>query len=150
MPNAKLIGPILDTLATMLRGMKSDTLDTLPAFAEVKVGMGLSVNSPSARVMPRKTVFTDDQGQSRAEVHLVTIRLGITGSDPDELTARMVKYVTAVDAAIEKMQDTEWPDYVLSSGRFVTEHDYGAIYSGNNGLACWPEIHVAVKAEEWR
>ena len=81
---------------------------------------------------------------ARVELHLITIRLGIAGSDPEQLTQDCIAYVKAVDAAVAEAQ---LPEGMLRA--YVMEHDYGALFRNQGGgLAYWPELHCAVAVEE--
>jgi hypothetical protein len=141
---SQLIQPILDGFKTLL--IASGATGALPVFGKVAImpSNGVLASPPQAWVSPGRTQFPNQgEGNMRNEAHAVTIRLGISGTDPEELTTRTVAYVQAVDAAIAAF--TGWPNYVLRV--FVSEHDYGPMYA-KGGLAYFPDLHCVVSVEE--
>jgi hypothetical protein len=144
---SQLIQPILDGFVALLQQMEF-TAD--PAFASVGYAWtGLLINAPAAWAMPGRTAFPDrGDGTLRQQIHSVTIRLGITGSDPEELTKRALRYVQAVDAAIQAMPNTLWGNAIRVLRVFVVEHDYGVMWKNAGTVAFWPDIHLEVEVEE--
>ncbi|HEX4311884.1 MAG TPA: hypothetical protein VHZ25_17775 [Acidobacteriaceae bacterium] len=146
---SELIKPILDRFALLLNTMTMP--NGLTPFATIgRAWTGLLVNPPGAWVMPGRTAFPNQgEGTTRSQIHAITIRLGLTGADPEELTARALAYVQAVDAAIEELLDVSWPDFVKYV--YVVEHDYGSMWTkGQGSVAMWPDIHCQVEVEELR
>jgi hypothetical protein len=143
---SELIQPIVDCFKAILQGMTADQLGDLPAFRGVdQVWNGTLINSPEAHVLGIRTSFPDrGEGSARNQVHAVTIRLGITGTDPESLVKQAIRYVQAVDLAID--QFAGWPDYFKYC--YVAVHDYGPLFARANGLAVWPDIHCEVEVEE--
>jgi hypothetical protein len=144
---SELINPVLQRFKAILSTMQMPT--GLAPFQTVGIAWtGLLVNAPGAWVMPGRTVFPNQgEGTTRSQIHAVTIRLGITGADPEELTGRAIAYVQAVDAAIGALRDVDWPNFVKYV--FVAEHDYGSMWSkGQGSVAMWPDIHCQVEVEE--
>ena len=138
---SELIQPVLDAFLALLSA--SGATGAQPVFGNVFVGppTGVLANPPAAWVIPGRTQFPDQgEGNIRTEVHLVTVRLGITGTDPAELTTRTVAYVQAVDQAINNYKG--WPGMAANAcdgsmlvlRAWVMEHDYGPMFS----LEIWP------------
>ncbi|HWE50469.1 MAG TPA: hypothetical protein VG273_11790 [Bryobacteraceae bacterium] len=142
---SELIQPILAGFKTLLSA--NGALGSLAAFGQVLISpsTGLLISDTAAWIAPRNTQFPN-QGDSNArpQVHAVTVRLGITGSDPEELTTRTLAYVKATDAAIGAYGG--WPAYVLRV--FVSEHDYGPMYTRGGSMAFWPDLHCLIEVEE--
>lgn len=145
-----LIQPIIDGVKSMLQALECGEDD---AFRTVAVAWtGLLVNPPAAWVMPGRTQFPDrDDGTTRKEVHAVTIRLGLSGSDPDELTYRAMRYVGYVDDAVENLLNTVWGNTIRVLHVVVLEHNYGLMWHNSQGtVAVWPDLHIEVEVEELR
>ncbi len=88
---SQLIQPILDSFQTLLTAPGST--GALAPFGNVYIGppTGVLLNPPTAWVIPGRTQFPDQgEGNTRKEFHLVTVRLGIAGTDAEELTTRNV------------------------------------------------------------
>lgn len=144
---SQLIQPILDGFKSLLQNIQFGADDQLRDIGQQWTGN--LVNPPGAWVMPGKTQFPDrGEGTVRSQVHGITIRIGLTGSDPEELSARALRYVQAVDAAIEAMPNTSWGDTLRVLYVFVAEHDYGVMWRSGNVVAMWPDIHLEVEVEE--
>jgi len=152
---SQLIQPILDAFFDLL--CAKGATGSEPPFGDVFIGppTGVIVNPPTAWVIPVRTQFPDQgEGNMRNETHLVTVRLGITGLNPAELTTRTVAYVKAVDLAINCYKG--WPGMASNAGdgsmlalrAWVMEHDYGPMYKLNNVGAYWPDLHCQVEVEE--
>jgi hypothetical protein len=141
---SQLIGPVLTAMQAVVTGA---SLGTLKGFATVQIGEAVAINTPCAFVLPVRTGFPNrGEGSARNQVHTITVRMCITGSDPVQLAADCLAYVQAVDAAINDSPASAWPDYVLYV--FVAELDYGGMYSKGGGIAYWPEIHCSIEVEE--
>ena len=143
---SQLIQPILDAVEAVV---KAAPLGNLTPFVNVKQGESVPVNFPCAFVIPRRTQFPDSgEGNMRNELHSVTVRLGILGTETLQLTKDCIAYVAAVDGAIQaSFPGPMWPNFVLRP--FVMEHDFGALFSRQGGgLAYWPEIHLLIGVEE--
>lgn len=142
---SELIEPVLNWMKGIVAG--AGLSDGLRPFAQVKVGFAPAVNAPAAFVMPAKTQFPNaGEGSGRNQTHLLTVRLCIVGSEPEQLTRDCLRYVKSIDAAMEGAPQTGMPPYMLRA--FVIEHDYGPLFEGKGGLAYWPEIHCLVEVEE--
>jgi hypothetical protein len=144
---SELIQPILDGFVALLKGM---SFGSDPALATVGYAWtGTLINAPGAWVMPGRTQFPErGAGNGRNMIHGVTIRLGITGADPEELTPRVLRYVQAVDAAIQALLNTTWGNTIRVLYVFIVEHDYGRIWTNGGTVAFWPDIHIEVEVEE--
>jgi hypothetical protein len=140
------IGPILDKFVNLLTAMPAPDGMATP-FLEVRLGAAPARNFPNASVIPTRTQFAPDM-DTRSQGHGVTVRVGVTGSDPEAVVRMALAYVRAVDLAYAGSLDVDWPEGCLR--RFVIEHDYGAMYQGkeSGGLAMWPELHFLVECEE--
>jgi hypothetical protein len=121
---AALIAPLVDSFVALLQAMGT--------FNAVRRGWhGVLVNPPEAAVMPGKTQF-EAEGTTRANVNAITVRLGIQGADPEELTMRCMATVQAVDAAIEAWFNAgSFPPQVTNV--YVIEHDYGQLWGKQGG-----------------
>lgn len=138
------IEPVCDALMALLQAV---TVDDLPPFGRVELGSTVTlISPPEASVIPLQTAFPDGGASngSRVQEHFITVRLGLVGSDPEQLTRDALAYVRAVDAAISSY--TDWPDSRLNV--FVASHNYGVMFKGDRGVAYWPELQVQVSAEE--
>lgn len=138
------IEPFCDALLTVLEAV---TVPGLPSFGRVELGSAVTLmQPPEAEVIPSRTVFTDEGSVngSRPQAHYVTVRLGLVGSEPGQLTRDVIAYVRAVDLAISEYDG--WPDARLQV--FVVSHDYGVMFKGDGGVAYFPELQVQISAEE--
>lgn len=144
---SQLIQPILDGFVSLLKTL---SFGDDPALLTVGYAWtGNLINPPGAWVMPGKTQFPGrGEGTLRSQIHSVTIRLGITGADPEELTLRTLRYVQTVDAAIEALPNTAWGNGIRVLYVFVAEHDYGVMWSHQQTVAFWPELHIEIEVEE--
>ena len=145
----ELMQPIVDQFVALLGAMGAAELGALPAFVKVRQGWTpVLVNAPEAAVLPIRTSFAQEGGAGAVEaVHQITVRLGITGADPEELTTRAVAYVRAVDGAINAWARAgHFPGYTLQV--FVAEHDYGQMFVGNGKHAYWPDLYCQGTVEE--
>jgi len=144
---SELIQPILDGFISLLQNLQfaSD-----PPLAEVKYSWtGQLINPPTASVLAGRTLFpAHGEGNLRSMIHQITIRLGIVGSDPEELTQRVMRYVQAVDAAIQALPNTVWGNTIRVTYVYIAEHDYGRMWTSGATVAFWPDIHLAVEVEE--
>lgn len=143
---AELIQPIIDGFVALLQGMATNQLGDLPAFRAVDcVWNGTLINPPEAHVLGVRTSFPGrGEGSARNQIHQITLRFAISGTDPKTLVDQARKYVKAVDLAISQYEG--WPDYVLYV--YIAEHDYGPLFAKSNGLAVFPDIHCEVEVEE--
>ena len=143
MANPQFIAPVVSWLVGVLQ---SANLGTLAPFADVKQSWtGVVINWPPAAVMPRSSGFDPEiVGASHSE-NLFTVKFGVNGMDPDQVTADAMSYMLAIDQAIE---GAAWlPQF---SRVFVQGHDYGPLYSHlkDGGFAKFPELHLLVEVYE--
>ena len=140
---AEFIGPVVEWLVGVLGQMEFGDLG-LEAFAEVRQSWtGVVVNWPPAAVMPRSSAFDPEiQGLSHSS-NLLTVKFGVNGTDPDEVTRMAEKYMKAVDDAIRRATPPEQVTHV-----HIHQHDYGPLYGREGMIARFPEMHVEVEVYE--
>jgi hypothetical protein len=140
----------LDVVASIL---KADTAAILQAMETPRdplrgVGRaftGLMPAAPYAWVMPRSTAF-DDTTNPETQQDLVTVKIGITGGDPEAVAEAALDYVAAVDRALRDADYTELDPTILHL--HVHVHDYGPLFEGKGAFARFPEIHLEVTRVE--
>jgi len=144
---AKFIGPVVDDLVAILKKYTPQTLGGLEPFVDFgKAFTGVVPNFPATWVMPVRTLF-DPEGSLVGEQHQLVVKYGVSGSEPDALEVAGVRYMKALDDAIGLAVPGDWQ--VTPKNVFITEHDYGSLFSHAGGLmAKFPEMHVLVEIEE--
>jgi hypothetical protein len=143
------IAPIVTALQGILASYMPDALEGsgLPAFLQVgAVFTGIMNNPPEAWVMGVRTQI-DDAGNSLFQKHLVTVKFGVTASDPDNLWTAAAVYAKAISDAIAAAQPADW-GVVVPNHATVIEHDYGPVFQKDGVLARFPECHVEVEVNE--
>jgi hypothetical protein len=146
----RYIGTSIDVVRAIL---EADTPRPLAAMATPReplrgigrVFTGLMPAAPYAWVMPRTTTF-DDSTEPETEYDLVTVKLGVTGGDPEALIEAALDYVSAVDEALRDAQTEELDETILHL--HVHAHDYGPVYELKGAFARFPEIHLEVTRRE--
>ena len=141
MATPQFIAPIVSWLVSVLQNAN---MGALPAFAEVKQSWtGAVINWPPAAVMPRSSGFDAEiTGGSHSE-NLFTVKFGVNGRDPDQVTADAMSYMLAIDQAIEAAATLPQISRV-----FVQEHDYGPLFQKDGNFAKFPELHLLVEVYE--
>jgi hypothetical protein len=118
-----------------------------PAFLDIgSVFTGVMDNPPEAWVMGSRTQI-DDEGNSLAEKHLVTVKFGVTASDPDDLWTAAAAYMKAISDAMAMAQANDW-GAVIPNHAHVFEHDYGPVFQKGGVLARFPECHIEIEVNE--
>ena len=139
MASPQFIAPLVTWLVGVVQGASTP----IP-FAEVKQSWtGVVMNWPSAAVMPRTSGFDPEfNGASHSE-NVLTVKFGVNGMDPDQVTADAMSYMLAIDQAIET---ATWPPQV--SRVFVQSHDYGPLFTKDGNFAKFPELHLLLEVYE--
>lgn len=150
MANPQFILIALNCIQSILENDTAELLANMAtprdAFREFKWAFtGMMVNPPTVWIMPRTTQISDE-GQLIEQVHLVTVRIGLMGGDPEDIAHAAVDYMTAVDLALRNAAVSELDETILHL--HPQEHDYGPLFQGNGGFAKFPELHVAVESVE--
>jgi hypothetical protein len=144
---AEFIAPVVDWLIGVIATAASYPTwpEGLEGFAEVrKSWTGVCVNWPPVAVMPLGTSF-DPEGQVVNEAHAFTIKFGVNGDDPDQVTVDAMAYMKALDDLI---QAAAWDPALGLSRVFVSKHDYGPLFGKDGSFAKFPELHLEVEALE--
>jgi hypothetical protein len=144
---AEFIAPVVEWLLGVLRDGTPALLAAagLEPFAEFrKSWTWTAANWPPVAVMPRTTTF-GREGTLRDQTHVLTVKFGVNGADPEQLTADVMTYMTAIDDAIAAAEAT-WPEAV--KWVFIGQHDYGPLYEKDSGFTRFPEMHIEVEAKE--
>jgi hypothetical protein len=127
----------------------------LPELTSVeRIFTGMAKNPPQAWVMPMRSQF-GAEGSLINQVHQLTVKIAVTGGEPELVGEAALRYVWAVDEAIRGWglptmtiggQPTAWDARVMRV--FVTEHDYGPVWEKDRTFARLPELHLAVQMSE--
>ncbi len=149
----KFVGPVVEKLVAVLKQYTPGELAGREEFQEFgKQFTGVAKNLPAVWVTPARTAFDEESTGTRRQAHLVVIRFGVTGAEPDELMDAAMAYMRAIDAAIAKSEtERDWEDAVAGGvvqRVYVSEHDYGPLFERGNVLARFPELGVVVEVEE--
>lgn len=142
MSQPQFMAPIVEWLIGVLKGAE---LGELEAFGEVrKSWTGVAMNWPPVAVMPRTSQFDPEISGASHSQNAITIKFGVNGSDPDDLTDLAMAYMLAIDAAIEAAAPLPQISHV-----HIGTHDYGPLYTGNSGgFFRFPELHLEVEVYE--
>jgi hypothetical protein len=140
----------LDSIEGILQTDTEALLAAMPTprdpFREFKRAFsGIMLNPPTVWSMPRMTTI-GEEGQFLEQVHLVTVKFGITGSDPDLITDAALDYMRAIDLALRNATVAELDPTILHL--HPQQHDYGPLYADGKGFARFPELHVVVESVE--
>ena len=150
---AEFIGPVIDRVLAALEKYMPAALpaDQDPVMEFGRQFTGVVANMPAVYVMPVRTAF-DADAEYLHQVHQVQIKLAVSGSTPEDVTAAALAYVRAADLAIAQAETAgEFCDAVTGGNVlrvFVSAHDYGPLFEGHAGLARFPEIELTVEVAE--
>ena len=150
----EFIDPIVANVIAVLRARTPALLDAvaLPNFVDFgKQFTGITVNFPSVWVMPVRTLFGAEMQQGRHEEHQVTVKFGVSSSEPDAVTQAAVDYMVVIDRALSDSDPADWTS-LLQGGQvlrvFVQSHDYGALLGRGSAIARFPELDLVVETME--
>ena len=144
---AEFIGPVVDWVIATLEARLPLILAAaeLEPFVEYRRSWtGVGSNWPSLAVMARTTDF-DTEGSGRHSLNRLTVKFGVNGDDPDQVTTDSMAYMKAIDDALAAAVDA-WDSAM--SRVFVGTHDYGPLYEKGGGFARFPEMHLEVELYE--
>jgi len=149
---AEFIGPIVEKVREILRARMPAALGARAPFVEIgKSWTGVNVNPPSAWVMPVRTDFDGDVEGYLAGRHIITIKMGLTGAEPDLVTDEALVYMAAMDAALVASWPADWAG-TLEHGSvlrvWVGSHDYGPLFNLGNVIARFPEMDLVIETAE--
>lgn len=149
---AKYITPVVAALQAILAQYMPGALDGSGYVPFVDIGevfTGVMDNAPEAWVMGVRSQM-DDEGNVWNEKHTVTVKFGVTATDPDDLGQAARVYMKAITDAVNSAAPADWtaaggsvPNRVL-----VYEHDYGPVFEKGGVLARFPEAHIDVEVYE--
>ncbi|KKM18469.1 hypothetical protein LCGC14_1665410 [marine sediment metagenome] len=151
---AEFIKPIIETAIAILQArtpalLRAAGLDEFVDFGQQFTGV--APNFPSVWVMPARTVFDADSQHMRHQAHQLQIKFGVSGTEPDDVTAAAMGYMQAIDGAIGASDPEDWQG-VIQGGAvlrvFVQGHDYGALFERGGAMARFPELELIVETEE--
>jgi len=131
---------LVNDTPTILSGMTRAPFTGVGTFFS-----GMMPSPPYAWVQPRSTEF-DDETQVETQRDQVTVKIGISGSDPEAIAAAALDYVAAVDQAIRDAADAELDPTITHL--HIQAHDYGLLYVDKGGFARYPEIHLEITRRE--
>lgn len=150
----QFIKPIIENAIAVLRARTPALLRAAGREEFVDYGKqftGVAPNFPSVFVMPVRTVFDADSQHMRHQAHQVQIKFALSGSEPDDVTAAAMDYMTAIDGALAASDPGDWQS-VIADGVvlrvFVQGHDYGPLFERGGALARFPELELIVEVEE--
>jgi hypothetical protein len=137
----------LDVVQQIIQKDTADRLQEMDTprvpFAEVaRAFTGMMKNPPAAWVMPRMTDLPDNDGNLIPEQDLVTVKLGVAGSDAESVEDAALDYVRAVDEALRAAAVAELDPTILHLR--VRQHDYGPLWQKEGGFARFPELHLVI------
>ena len=148
---ALLIGPIIDRLSEIL-------LEGTPEFlAEPFVGYyhlwtGQAVNLPAVWILPVRTLFAEDESTLH-QAHELTVKFGVSTSEPEDLAQLVVTTMRAVHRAIEQSWPGDWSGAVTAGqvmSLYIREHDYGVVFQHAGMFARFPELSLVIETQEAR
>ena len=144
---ADFAAPIVEWLVSVVAAADAGDLD---GFAEVKKSWtGIALNWPPASVYPRNSSFDPEIMNASHSMNQITVKFGVRGTDPDQVTADAMAYMKAIDDAIyAAVGGDAMPRQV--SRVFVAQHDYGPLYGEvkGGGMFRFPEMHLLVEVFE--
>lgn len=136
---------VVNILTTYMPAALEDT--GYPPFVDIgTLFTGVMDNPPEAWVDGVRTRI-DDEGNSLAELHSITIKFGVTATDPSDIAAAVVAYMKAITDAIAAAQPADW-GVITPNHAHVFEHDYGPLFVKGSILARFPECHLEVEVNE--
>lgn len=148
----RFVAPVIDCLIKLLEHRLPSVLGSLPPFVDVGlVFTGIAVNFPALWVMPVRTAFDPEREHTRAQVHEIRVKFGITAPDANSTADLAMAYMAAIDSAITQSSIHEWNATMtapLVRGVFIRSHDYGPLYERGGVLARFPELELLVETEE--
>jgi hypothetical protein len=136
------LGQVQRAIATATPALFEERhLDPLNSVERVFAGM--AKNPPQCWVMPKNTVFAD-QETLVGQVHQLTVKIAIAGGDPEAVGAAAIAYTRVVDEAIREW--CKWDARVMRV--FIQMHDYGQLYEAKTGFVRFPDLHLMVQQQE--
>jgi len=150
----EFIEPIVEKILAVLQAHTPALLGSLPGFETYKKHFtGVVENWPAVWVMPVRSEFDPEVTGHSAQRHLITIKLAISGSEPNELAEQAMAYMQVIHLALAASWPGEWCTTLAAGqvlGLRVRSHDYGPLWEQGQMLARFPEMEVAVDtAENW-
>jgi hypothetical protein len=143
----QFIAPVVAWVLTVLQDMTAEQWGELTPFADFHQSFtGVFLNWPPVAVMPRTSAFDPDIVGASHSNNRLTLKFGVNGADPDQVTADAMSYMAAVSRAI-------WAADRLapcpnSKRLFIADHDYGPLYEHQGSFAYFPELHLEVEVYE--
>jgi hypothetical protein len=150
---AEFIEPIVENVIAVLETRTPELLEGLDPFVQFgKQFTGVAVNFPAVWVMPVRTVLDPEQQHLRHQAHQLTVKFGVSASDPDQVTTLAMRYMELIDQALLASDGgSDW-DGVLQAGSvlrvFVQGHDYGPLYERGGIMSRFPELDLVVETSE--
>lgn len=145
----EFIGPVVAAAISILETYTPALLAAAARdpFAEYgRAFTGVVANTPAVYVMPVRTSFDADIQGCFGELHQITIKFAVTGSDPEDLADAALAYMKAIDEAIQQATGADWG--TAASRVFIQGHDYGPLYERGGSYAKFPELELIVEAQE--
>jgi hypothetical protein len=143
------ISPIVAAVQGILTKYIAQVLDNsgYPPFVSVGTLFTWVMNNPPQAWVDGVKTQLDDSGNSILERHLITIKFGVTGTDPDDIAASAKVYMKAICDAIALATPQDWGE-IVPNRAFVVEHDYGPLWVKESVLSRFPEAHLEVEVNE--
>jgi hypothetical protein len=148
---ALLIGPIIDRLSEiLLEGTPEFLTEAFAGYYHLWTGQ--AVNLPAVWILPVRTLFAEDEA-TRHQAHEITVKFGVSNSEPEALYDLVIATMLAVDQAIEQSWPADWSDAVTAGqvmSLYIREHDYGVVLQHAGMFARFPELSLVIETQEAR
>jgi hypothetical protein len=131
-----------------LKGMTAAQYGGLEPFLDFRQSWTLAamMNWPPVAVLPHSSLFDPEIVGAKASRNRLTVKFGVNGADPDQVTGLAVSYMLAIDAAL---YEADAVAACANSKRFfIVDHDYGPLYERNGNFAYFPEMHLEIDITE--
>jgi len=146
---ANYLRPVLDAVQAVLEKYTPGLLAALnrPPFVEfLRVFTGQLKNPPTAWIMPRRTAIAEEPTalEQKSEV---MVKIGVLGSEPEEVVEASLDYVKAVtDAVLMADPAADWGINILRVHPQI--QDYGPLQDQGRTFARFPEVHLIIDHAE--
>ena len=148
---ANYVRPVVDAVAAVLEKYTPALLAAMetprdPFREYLRAFTGQLKNPPAVWVMPGRTAI-DPEATVLRQQSVITVRIGVTGSEPEDLMDAALDYVRAVsDAVLVASGGADWGQDILRV--FPEVHDYGPLYTQGKAFARFPEVHLVADHAE--
>jgi hypothetical protein len=148
---ADYIRPVLAAIASVLQKYTPGLLAQMtpprgPFLDYLRAFTGQVKNPPSVWVMPGQTQLAEE-GTTLSQQSLVTVKIGVLGSEPEDVMDAAQDYVRAVsDAILMADPANDWGANILKV--FPQVHHYGPLFEQGRTFARFPEVHLSVSHED--